>query len=196
MNFNEKYILENDRVLLRALEEDDFQNLLPFSLNEPEIWQYSLIRADGEDNLQNYIALACKARNEEKEYPFIVFDKLKNQYAGVTRLYDIQPKNKTLQIGYTWYGKDFQGTGLNKHCKYLLLEFAFEKLDIKRIEFRADAQNQRSIQAMKSLGCTEEGILRSHTVKPNGERRDTIVLSILQQEWFDTIKQKLREKLI
>lgn len=196
MNFNEKYILENDRVLLRPLEEDDFQNLLPFSLNEPEIWQYSLIRADGKDNLQNYIALARKARNEEREYPFIVFDKLKNQYAGVTRLYDIQPKNKTLQIGYTWYGKDFQGTGLNKHCKYLLLEFAFEKLDVKRIEFRADAQNQRSIQAMKSLGCTEEGILRSHTVKPNGERRDTIVLSILQQEWFDTIKQKLREKLI
>lgn len=196
MNFNEKYILENERVLLRPLEEDDFQHFLYFSLNEPEIWKYSLVKIAGnEENVKDYIQLALQARKEEREYPFIVFDKLKNQYAGCTRFYDIQLKNNSLQLGYTWYGKEFQGTGLNKHCKYLLLEFAFNKLNIKRVEFRADAQNERSIQAMKSIGCTVEGILRNHTIKPNGEYRDTIVLSILQEEWNEGLKQKLLEEL-
>ena len=59
-----------------------------------------------------------------------------------------------MQLGYTWYGKEFQGTGLNKHCKYLLLEFAFEKMQVERVEFRADANNEKSIAAMKSIGCT------------------------------------------
>jgi RimJ/RimL family protein N-acetyltransferase len=62
------------------------------------------------------------------EYGFAVFDK-KNKFAGSTSFYNIDLDEKTLKLGYTWYGKEFQGTGLNKHCKYLLLEFAFEKIE-------------------------------------------------------------------
>ena len=194
-DFSSDYVLENDFVLLGPLKKDDLSNLLYFSLNEPEIWKYSLVRVSGEENLKNYITTAIQARDEKKEYPFIVFDKRKNAYAGSTRFYDIQLSNKTLQLGYTWYGKEFQGTGLNKHCKFLLLEFAFEKMLMERVEFRADNKNEKSIAAMKSIGCVVDGVLRSNSITAEGGRRDSIVLSILKDEWNGSVKSGLIAKL-
>jgi len=189
-------ILEDDAVLLRPLVESDVENLLEFSNNEPETWKYSLIQVDGKENLTNYIQLALKARENKTEYPFIVFDKKSGKYAGSTRFYDINLAFKTLQLGYTWYGKEFRGTGLNQHCKFLLLQFAFETLGMDRVEFRADNNNQRSIAAMKSIGCKVEGVLRDHMPTYNSDvRRDSIILSILRQEWFDEVKDNLKAKL-
>lgn len=195
-DFDFDFVLENDRALLRPLLRDDKRNLLPFSLYEPFLWDYSLQSAAGEENLDAYIETALQGRLDKKEYPFIVFDKLANKYAGCTRFYDINPAFETLQLGYTWYGKDHQGTGLNKNCKYLLLSFAFENLGAQRVEFRADNDNKRSIAAMHSIGCTIEGILRSNMPKPFGElRRDSIVLSILKQEWNNGLKESLYNKI-
>ncbi len=190
------YILEDERVLLRPLQQEDYDNLLPFALNEPGLWKYSLVSAADEDGLQNYMNITFKARKEGKEYPFIVFDKKTNEYAGSTRFYDIQNELQTVQLGYTWYGKKFQGTGLNKHCKFLLLSFAFEKIRFERFELRADNNNERSIAAMKSLGCKVDGILRSNMpTREEGKRRDSIVLSILKDEWFGEVKENLRKRL-
>lgn len=193
IDFNEEYILENKRVKLSPLKTEDYTHLLPFAVNESELWTYSLVPASSPEKMKGYIDLALKARENKNSYAFVVFDKQTNQYAGSTRFYDIQLENATLQLGYTWYGKEFQGTGLNKNCKYLLLEFAFEVLNMERVEFRADNDNIRSIQAMKSIGCTVEGVLRSNTYKTNGDRRDSIVLSILKEEWYSTVKAKLME---
>jgi len=194
--FPQDVILEDEMVLLRPLQVTDLENLLDISINEPETWEYSLVRANGKENLENYIKIALKARENKTEFPFIVFDKKSRKYAGSTRFYDINLAFKTLQLGYTWYGKDFRGTGLNKHCKYLLLQFAFETLGMERVEFRADNNNQRSIAAMKSIGCKVEGVLRSHMPTLGSDvRRDSIVLSILKKEWFDTVKENLKQKL-
>jgi RimJ/RimL family protein N-acetyltransferase len=162
MNFNDDIILENDLVMLRPLQEDDLQHLQHFVINEPEIWKYSLVQFVKNEDLKNYIFQAVENRKQEKEYPFIVFDKKKNKYAGCTRFYDIQLAYKYLQLGYTWYGKAFQGTYLNKNCKLLLLEFAFEKLEMERVEFRADNRNERSKLAMQSIGCVVEGYSFEH----------------------------------
>jgi N-acetyltransferase len=186
-------ILENERVLLRPLEAADEEHLLPFALNEPEIWTYSLISAAGAEALNAYIRAALLAKAEKKEFPFIVFDKKTQKYAGSTRFYDIQAAHQTTQLGYTWYGKDFQQTGLNRHCKWLMLSFMFDTLGWERVEFRADNQNARSIAAMKKIGCVEEGVLRSHTTKPNGQRRDSIVLSILRSEWNTGGRKQLKQ---
>ena len=196
MNFDpgKNYILENDRVLLRPLQSTDLSELLNFSEEEPELWTYSLTPASGRANLSTYIDQAIQQRELGVAYPFIVFDKKQKGYAGSTRFYDIQPYHNTLQLGYTWYGKEFQGSGLNKNCKFLLLQFAFETLAVDRVEFRADARNARSIAAMKSIGCTEEGILRSNCKSMDG-RRDSIVMSILKQEWIDRVKQDLKNKI-
>lgn len=189
-------VLENDRVLIRELRADDFDVLLPFSINEPQIWRFSLSGADGEENLRKYIQIAIEDRKRGVSYTFIVYDKLKGVYAGSTRYYDIQEGLKTLLLGYTWYGEEFQGSGLNKNCKYLLLKYAFEELEMERVEFRADHNNSRSIAAMKSIGCKPEGVLRSHMPDGRGGRRDSIILSILKQEWFDTVKSNLESKIL
>ncbi len=127
INLSADHILENENVLLRPLLASDFENLLEFSEKEQDLWKFSLLTAAGKENMKQYLQTALDGRSQKKEYPFIVYDKRKNSYAGSTRFYDILPDYKTLQLGFTWYGKQFQGTGLNKNCKYLLLEFAFEK---------------------------------------------------------------------
>ncbi|RZJ69784.1 GNAT family protein [Flavobacterium sp.] len=193
---SDAFALEDDRVLLRPMVSADVENLLYLSENEPEIWKYSLIQAGGgRENLANYIATALSAKEKEMEFPFVVFDKSAGKFAGSTRFYDINFAQKSLQLGYTWYGKEFQGSGLNKHCKFLLLRFAFENLGMERVEFRADASNERSIAAMKSIGCQVEGILRSHQFRTDGTRRDSIVLSILKGEWFSSVKPNLESRL-
>jgi RimJ/RimL family protein N-acetyltransferase len=195
-NFPSNLILEDDFVLLRSLQESDVEHLLEIAINEPETWKYSLVPAHGKENLANYIQHAVKSRENNTEFPFIVYDKKSGKYAGSTRFYDIQLPFRTLQLGYTWYGKDFRGTGLNKHCKFLLLQFAFETLGMERVEFRADNNNQRSIAAMKSIGCKVEGVLRNHMPTFGSEaRRDSIILSILRDEWFEEVKDHLKAKL-
>lgn len=189
------YVLEDDHVLLRPLQADDYDRLLPYALNEPDTWRYSLISAAGEQGMKKYMEDAIAARQAGKEYPFIVFDKLTNTYAGSTRFYDIQPFHQTLQLGYTWYGEKFRGTKLNKHCKFLLISFVFEQIGAARLEFRADNSNQRSVAAMKSIGCKVDGILRGSMIKSDGGRRDSIVLSILNNEWFNGVKDTLKGKL-
>lgn len=194
--FDEQPILENERVLLRPIQESDFDNLLPFSLNEPEIWQFGLVTAAGEENLRTYLANAVRNLTDKKEYPFIIFDKKENCYAGSTRFYDIQQPWFTTQLGYTWYGKDFQRTGLNRHCKLLLFTYVFEEWGMERLELRADANNAKSIAAMKAIGCVEEGILRNHMPTASGGRRDSIILSILKDEWFGRVKELLQQKIL
>lgn len=193
-NFLKEYILENEVVRLSPLRLQDIENLKDFAIQQPEIWKYSQQPANGLENLEKYIRVALRGREENKVYPFVIFDKRTQQYAGSTRFYDFQQIHSTVQLGYTWYGKEFQGTGLNKQCKFLLLHFAFESLGMERVEFRADARNERSIAAMKSIGCTVEGVLRNNCASPNG-RRDSIVLSILKNEWFGGIKEKLLAKI-
>ena len=194
--FPQNTVLEDELVLLRPLELTDVDNFLDISLNEPETWKYSLVPADGKENLINYIQLAIKARENKSEFHFAVYDKKSRKYAGSTRFYDINFPFKTVQLGYTWYGKDFRGTGLNKHCKFLLLRFAFETLGMERVEFRADNNNERSIAAMKSIGCKVDGVLRSNMPTYQSDvRRDSIILSILKEEWFGGVKENLIKKL-
>jgi RimJ/RimL family protein N-acetyltransferase len=194
-DLNAEYILEDERVLLRPLLESDYDNLLPFALNEPDTWKYSYLSARGEDGMRRYIKDALDNRAAGKEYAFIVFDKQTQSYAGSTRFYDILPTWQTVQLGYTWYGQKFRGTGLNKHCKYLMLQFAFDDLNALRVEFRADARNKHSIAAMKSIGCTPEGILRNNMPLQEGGRRDSIVLSVLKHEWEGRVKQLIKSKM-
>jgi RimJ/RimL family protein N-acetyltransferase len=193
-NFSQTINLENDRVHMRPLELNDFNFLLPFSENEPDLWFYSLTPANGSHNLKKYIKSALLAKENNKAYPFIIFDKRTHKPAGCTRFYEIDEQHNTLSIGYTWYGKEFQRTGLNRNCKKLLLTYAFETLKVDRVEFRADSKNTKSIKAMKEIGCVEEGILRSNCNAIDG-RRDSIVLSVLKSEWNDRVKTYLDTKL-
>ena len=193
--FNEDIILENKRALLRPVDSNDVDLLFSIATEDKNLLQYSPAPVYTRELLQEYIDKAIRLRQDHQRYTFTVFDKKENAYAGCTRFYDINLPYKTIQLGYTWYGKKFHGTGLNKHCKFLLLQFAFEVLALERFELRADARNEKSIAAMKSIGCKVDGILRKNMPTIEGERRDSIVLSILKDEWFNDVKEMLMKKL-
>ena len=194
-DFTKDYVLEDERVILRPITIPDTEQLVQYVTNEPELWQYSLVAIQKPADLNGYIETAIQSRNEKNAYPFIVFDKITNTYVGSTRFYDIQLGFETTQLGYTWYSKKVWSTGLNQHCKFLLLQFAFEKMNFKRVEFRADNNNKRSIAAMQKMGCTVEGVLRSHLPKPDGPRRDSIILSITKEECDSSVKKILQAQL-
>ncbi len=194
-DFREEIILENERVLLRPIQVSDASLLGHYVNEEPDLWQYSLAAITNTIDLEKYIQAAIEARENKTTYAFIVFDKLLNTYVGCTRFYDIQLNFQTTQIGYTWYSKKSWGTKLNENCKFLLLQLAFDQIGFERVEFRADNNNKRSIAAMQKIGCTVEGVLRNHLPMPNGKRRDSIVLSILKEDWNASLKQALAAKL-
>lgn len=195
IDFKKDYIVENDKILLRPLQITDIDGLLEFSVNEPEIWKYNAFGADGEGNLRKYIHAAVSNRDQGTEYPFVVIDKSENKIIGSTRFYAISNINETLELGYTWYGRKYQGTYVNKNCKFLLLELAFEKLGFERVGFKANSANERSIKAMKSIGCIMEGTLRNFAYDAEGNRIDAVVLSILKTEWNDDIRQRLKDRI-
>jgi RimJ/RimL family protein N-acetyltransferase len=194
-DFREEFFLENERVLLRPLQVSDASLLGHYVEEEPDLWQYSLAAINNNADLENYIQMAIEARENKTSYAFIVFDKLLNEYVGCTRFYDMQLAYQTTQLGYTWYSKKCWGTKLNENCKYLLLEFVFDQMGFERVEFRADNNNKRSIAAMQKIGCSVEGVLRNHLPMPSGKRRDSIVLSILKEDWNASLKQSLAAQL-
>lgn len=195
-DFTKDYSLEDAIVLLKPLQESHIPELLNIA-NEPNIWDYSFVKGDGLENLTHYVRATIKARENKKEYPFVVIDKRHNAIVGCTRFCDITPFLHNTRLGYTWYGQQFQGTGLNKHCKYLLFEFAFNTMNMQRIGLGAYIENKRSIAAMKSVGCVEEGKYRKALPSPSGEgRSDAILFSLLKDEWIASKKETLKQKLI
>jgi len=180
-------ILEDERVLLRPLVQEDIVHLSAYVHEEPTLWKFALTPIKTEQEFEQYITSALESRRLNTAYPFIVFDKVQNKFVGSTRFYDLQLNHSSMQLGYTWYSESTWGTGLNEHCKLLLLTFAFETIGFERVEFRADNRNKRSIAAMQKIGCTIEGVLRNHLPTSDGTRRDSIVLSMLKEEW-PTIK--------
>ena len=194
-DFTKDYVLEDDRVILSHINEKNALSLSDYVKNEPEIWKFSLVAIHNLEDFTGYIQSAIQSRKDKTAYPFIIFDKASQSYVGSTRFYDMQLAFETTQLGYTWYSKKVRGSGLNAHCKFLLLQFAFEKMDWKRVEFRADNDNKRSIAAMQKIGCTVEGILRSHLPRPDGSRRDSIVLSITKEDWNGKVKALIQLQL-
>ena len=185
MNFDisQNIILENKRSLLRPLLAEDIEHLLPIAIKDKDLMDFSPSEIHRPELIRAYVDTALAAKENSIRYPFIIFDKQKNQYAGSTSFGNMSNKNSRLEIGWTWIGKEFQRTGLNRNNKFLMLQYAFEELGCLRVELKTDTRNIQSRTAMKKIGAMEEGILRSHTVMSDGYRRDTIYYSILKNEW-------------
>jgi RimJ/RimL family protein N-acetyltransferase len=177
-------ILENNRVKLIPLSLKNFTKLLEIS-QQTNLLQYSPSKIDTLKDLKAYVKTVIDSHNKKEAIPFIVFDKEKQAYAGCTRFGHIHWKNKVLHIGWTWIGNEFQGTGLNKNMKFLMLLYAFETLKFDKVEFRVDERNIKSRKAVEKLGATLEGILRKDTLMLNGYKRSSCCYGILKEEWAE-----------
>lgn len=184
-SFEDEIILENAFALLRPINKTDIDNLLTVATKDKDLLQFSPSQVYTVDLLKTYIDKAVDSRINNNRYTFIVFDKRQNSYAGSTSFLNISSPDDRLEIGATWYGKEFQRTGLNRNCKYLLLQYAFENIEAERVEFKTDERNAASRKAIEKIGGQFEGILRRHTLMYDGFRRNTVCYSILKPEWIE-----------
>ncbi len=180
--FSIDLVLENDRARLIPMTIAHF-SLLETIAYESSLWKLGMSNISGPEQLKAYMESAISERGQEVSYPFVIIDKIQNAVAGSTRFGNISFQNKRLEIGWTWLHPNFHGTGLNKACKFLLLQFAFEQLEFNRVEIKTDVLNQQSRKAIQKIGGKQEGIFRKHQVTSEGRVRDSIYFSITNDEW-------------
>ena len=171
-------ILENEKVLLRPMTRQDFPLLQTLS-SDPSMWIYFT----HDLSIPEEFELWAAPHFAGERLQFAVFDKEKRTLAGATAFGSFSPRDQRLEIGWTWLGKDFQGTGINQQMKKLMLDYCFSELKLKRVEIKTDVLNLPARKALLKFGAVEEGVLRSHTLMTNGRRRDTIYYSVLEGEW-------------
>ncbi len=181
---------ENERVRMEPLTMRHYDALAPIALGQGII-RYSPYTLETEEGLRSFIETAERNRKNGERYAFALFDKQKNAYAGSSSYGHLFPADDTLEIGWTWYGLDFQGSGINQATKRLMLDQAFDLLGAHRVEFRVHSQNARSRAAMRKIGGVEEGTLRDHMVMPDGSRRSSVYFSILKPEYAEIRRSKL-----
>ena len=174
--------LENDRVLLIPFESLRNQELRSI-IFEDDIWKFmgQFIRTDLD--FETYVNITLEAKAKGICYPFLIIDKKTGQVAGSTRYGHLNSASEKCEIGWTWLGTDFQGTGLNKACKYELLKFGFETIGFRRIQFSADQENRRSQKAIEKLGANKEGLFRNTYIAADGQSRNDLYYSIIKDEW-------------
>ena len=174
--------LENDCVLLIPFDTFRSQELRNIIFKE-EIWRFIGMFIRTELDFENYLKTTIEDRDKGICYPFLIIDKITGRVAGSTRYGSLNTASEKCEIGWTWYGTDFQGTGLNKSCKYELLKFGFESIGFRRIQFSADQENIRSQKAIEKLGATKEGIFRNNYISTDGQSRNDIYYSIIKEDW-------------
>jgi N-acetyltransferase len=155
------------------------------------IWEHMLY---GEVRSEEDIRRWVRDILSRPDLPFVVIHLESGRVAGATRYLNMAPEHRGLEIGGTWYGKEFQRTPVNTECKYLLLKYAFQTMDCIRVQFKTDLLNVRSQKAIERLGARREGVLRNHMILPDGRFRNSVFYSILDTEWPE-VKDKLEGML-
>ncbi|MBP1994386.1 GNAT family N-acetyltransferase [Paenibacillus eucommiae] len=179
--------LEGKRVRLIPMSLEHLDGLFEAS-NQSEIWKYSPSEVSKPEHLE--MNKKIELRDQGLGYPFVVFDKDVNEIVGSTSYMNISERDRKLEIGGTWLHPKVWRTSVNTECKYLLLKYGFEELDLVRVQFRTDARNERSNRAIQRIGAQLEGTLRQEMIMHDGHFRDSNVYSILDKEW-DGIRDKL-----
>lgn len=186
-------VLSGDAVELRPLEIEHLDDLYKVACN-PGIWRATSVDySDPEIFYPNFLS-AIRQRESQNAYPFLIVHKESSWIIGTTRLLEIVPSDRKLEIGVTWIDTAYWGGGANTECKFLLLQFCFEVLMANRVQFRAKADNVRSRSALEKIGAKFEGVQRKDKIEPNGTARDTAFYSVVCDEW-PAVKRMLAEKL-
>ncbi len=179
--------LECDTIRLEPLSQDHAQGLYNRGRAAAD-WAY-LPRACFVD-LADTRQWIDEALEKPDSLPFVILETAKNRVVGSTRYLNIRPEHRSLEIGWTWLGHDWQRTGVNTQAKTLLLTHAFERLGCIRVEFKTDARNLASQRSLERIGATREGVLRQHLIVQGGYYRDTVYFSVIDREWPD-VKERL-----
>ena len=183
----EPVVLTGETLQLEPLRQEHAQGLYNRGRSADD-WRY-MPRAcfiDMADTRQ-WIDEAIEAPGQ---LPFAIVERAKNKVIGSTRYLNIRPEHRSLEIGWTWLGQQWQRTEVNTEVKWLLLSHAFERLGCVRVEFKTDARNARSQRALERIGATREGVLRKHMIVQGNFARDSVYFSVIDSDW-----PQVRERL-
>jgi RimJ/RimL family protein N-acetyltransferase len=178
----EPVVLEGAHVRLEPLARSHFEGLYRVGL-DPDLWRWTQARVESREDLKRYLETALRERAEGVSVPFATIDRASVRPAGSTRFSTIRPESRGVEIGWTWLGRAHQRTALNTEAKLLMMRHAFETWGCLRVELKTDVLNEKSRNAMRRIGCVEEGVLRAHVITESGRVRDTIYYSVLESEW-------------
>lgn len=190
---DEEIILEGNTVKLVPMENSHLDGLWDAGHNQ-SIWEFTSSKVRNKAEMKKIIVSAIAEREKGTQLPFTVIDKKTGEIVGSTRFMDISEVHKSLEIGWTWYSPEYWRTRINTESKFLLLQYVFETMGLNRVQFCTDSRNVRSQAAIARLGAVREGVLRKHRIIADGYVRDTVVFSILKEEW-PKIKRELQEKM-
>jgi N-acetyltransferase len=176
-------LLKGRQVYLEFLAPQHREVLRPLARDE-RIWEFTktlLITETYDRQFDKYFdqALSFATRGDQT----FVIVATNGRVIGMTRVYDIDRKVKKATIGHTWYVPEVWGKVHNKECKLLLLQYIFDTLGFARVDFKVASQNLRSQKAVAKIGGVKEGVLRRFTLRNDGSPTDTVMFSILDDEW-------------
>lgn len=181
-------------VRLEPMTEAHVPGLAEVGLDD-RIWEHMLYgRVQTDADMRVWVLDILNRQAQGTDLAFAAVHLASGRVAGATRYLNMSPPNRSLEIGGTWYGLEFQRTVVNTECKYLLLKYAFETLDCIRVQFKADARNVPSLHAIERIGAKREGVLRNHLILPDGRYRDSVFYSIIDSEWPE-VKARLEAML-
>src|SRR5438067_5868021 len=190
----EPVTLEGQRVRLEPLQQRHATALYSIC-QDPGILRYMPYKQPTAlSEMEAWIALALDAQECGTEVPFAIRDRSTGQALGSTRYLNIMPKDRGLEIGWTWLTGAARRTYVNTECKYLLLRHAFETLGAIRVQLKTDSRNIASQQAIERIGAVKEGVLRNHVIMPDGYYWHSVYYSIIESEWA-VVKTGLEAKL-
>jgi N-acetyltransferase len=189
---NKDFVVGTSHVKLRLINEKDLPGLEKVAFDD-DIWRFFLSYGGDNAGLRLFVSTALADLATGFRIPFVIESRTTGEIMGSTSFANISPRDKRLEIGWSWLGKVYQGAGINTQVKYALMRFAFETLQYERVEFKTDVLNKQARAALIKIGAIEEGVLRSHTLMPGGRRRDTIYYSVLREEW-PCVAGQLRQK--
>ena len=189
----EKVTLTGKHVLLEPLSESHIEGLC-HAISDGELWKLFVTFVPHINDIEEFQARARLEYEQGEGLTFATIDKLTGKVAGSTRFMKASLDNKRVEIGFTFLGKSYQKTNINTEAKLLMLTHAFENLGVNRVEFLTDYLNTASRNAILRLGAKQEGVLRNHMVMPDGRIRDSVIFSLLDNEW-PGVKQNLQYKL-
>ena len=190
-------VLTGQVVELQPLETTHFPALIALAA-DARIWAHYVYDASVPGKMESLLTQALAERDKGSQFPFVIINKTSRQIIGSTRLVEIQPAHRKLEIGTTWMHPEVWGSAVNLDAKLLLLTFCFETLQTLRVQFRTDVLNLRSRKAIEKIGGVFEGIIRNDLLRENNTNRDSALYSMVASEWLvqkQTLGDLLTEKL-
>ena len=185
--------LEGRIVRLEPLEARHADDLYEAS-RDPRVWRWlPILQPQTREEWQVWLDDALTRVEAGLDLVFATVLRETETAVGSTRFLALRPEHRSLEIGWTWLAPSAWGTGANKEAKLLQLEYAFEVLGCRRVEFKTDALNERANPALAALPARFEGIHRKHMLVRDGENRDSAWYSVVDDEW-PAVRQRLRER--